>query len=52
MIASGLTVSLIADQLALSVKTISMYRARLLKKMQLKNNAELTHYAIKQGLLD
>jgi len=52
MIASGLPVSAIADKLALSVKTISMYRARLLKKMQLKNNAELTHYAIKQGLLD
>ena len=52
LIASGLPVSAIADQLALSVKTISMYRARLLKKMQLKNNAELTHYAIKQGLLD
>lgn len=52
MIASGLPVSAIADQLALSVKTISMYRARVLKKMQLKNNAELTHYVIKQGLLD
>ncbi|MBU1394712.1 MAG: response regulator transcription factor [Gammaproteobacteria bacterium] len=52
LIASGLPVSAIADQLALSVKTISMYRARLLKKMQLKNNSELTHYAIKQGLLD
>ena len=52
MIASGLPVSAIADQLVLSVKTISMYRARLLKKMQLKNNAELTHYAIKHGLLD
>jgi len=52
MIASGLPVSAIADQLTLSVKTISMYRARLLQKMQLKNNAELTHYAIKQGLLD
>jgi two-component system invasion response regulator UvrY len=52
MIASGLPVSAIADQLALSVKTISMYRARLLKKMQLKNNSQLTHYAIKQGLLD
>lgn len=52
LIASGLPVSAIADQLALSVKTISMYRARLLKKMQLKNNAELTHYAIRQGLLD
>jgi two-component system invasion response regulator UvrY len=52
MIASGLPVSAIADQLALSVKTISMYRTRLLKKMRLKNNAELTHYAIKNGLLD
>jgi two-component system invasion response regulator UvrY len=52
MIASGLPVSAIADKLLLSVKTISMYRARLLKKMQLKNNAELTHYAIKNGLLD
>jgi two-component system invasion response regulator UvrY len=52
MIGSGLPVSAIADQLSLSVKTISMYRARLLRKMQLKNNAELTHYAIKQGLLD
>ena len=52
LIASGLPVSAIADKLALSVKTISMYRARLLKKMQLKNNAELTHYAIKNGLLD
>lgn len=52
MIASGLPVSAIAEKLALSVKTISMYRARLLQKMQFKNNAELTHYAIKQGLLD
>lgn len=52
MIASGLPVSAVADKLALSVKTISMYRARLLKKMQLKNNAELTHYAIRHGLLD
>ncbi|HEX7971976.1 MAG TPA: response regulator transcription factor [Thiobacillus sp.] len=52
MIASGLPVSAIADKLVLSVKTISMYRARLLKKMQLKNNAELTHYAIRHGLLD
>ena len=52
MIASGQTVSAIADKLALSVKTISMYRARLLKKMQLKNSAELTHYAFKHGLLD
>ncbi|MHB1084187.1 MAG: response regulator [Thiobacillus sp.] len=52
MIASGLPVSAIADKLSLSVKTISMYRARLLVKMQLKNNAELTFYAIKNDLLD
>jgi two-component system invasion response regulator UvrY len=52
MIASGLTVSGIAEKLSLSVKTISMYRTRLLQKMQMKNNAELTHYAIRHGLLD
>ncbi|MEW6119199.1 MAG: response regulator transcription factor [Pseudomonadota bacterium] len=52
LIASGLPVSAIAEQLKLSVKTISMYRARLLQKMQLKNNAELTHYAIRHGLVE
>ena len=52
MIASGLPVSAIADKLSLSVKTISMYRARLLVKMQVKNNAELTFYTIKNDLLD
>lgn len=50
MIASGKSVSDIANELALSVKTISMYRARLLQKMQLKHNAELTHYVIKNQL--
>jgi DNA-binding NarL/FixJ family response regulator len=50
-IASGKTVSEVADELALSVKTISTYRARVLKKMNMKHNAELTHYAIKQGLV-
>jgi DNA-binding NarL/FixJ family response regulator len=34
----------------LSVKTVSVYRGRLLQKMKLKNNAEVTHYAIKNGL--
>lgn len=52
LIASGLSVSEIATKLSLSVKTISMYRARLLEKMQLKHNAELTHYAIKNNLVD
>lgn len=51
LIASGLSVSEIADKLSLSVKTISMYRSRLLEKMQLKHNAELTHYAIKNNLV-
>lgn len=52
MIASGLSVSEIADKLSLSVKTVSMYRTRLLEKMQLRHNAELTHYAIKNNLVD
>lgn len=51
MIARGQTVSDIAEQLSLSAKTISTYRARILEKMQLKNNAELMLYAIKQGLV-
>ena len=52
LIASGLSVSEIAAKLSLSVKTVSMYRTRLLEKMQLKHNAELTHYAIKNNLVD
>ncbi len=50
MIASGKCVTDIGKELNLSVKTISMYRARLLQKMKLKNNAELMHYAIKNKL--
>ena len=52
MIASGKTVSTIAEELSLSVKTVSEYRARLLVKMKLKNSAELTHYAIKNQLIE
>ena len=52
MIASGKTVSTIAQELSLSVKTVSEYRARLLVKMKLKNSAELTHYAIKNQLIE
>jgi two-component system, NarL family, invasion response regulator UvrY len=52
LIASGKTATQIADELFLSVKTISTYRARILEKMNLKNNAELTHYAIKNELVD
>jgi two-component system, NarL family, invasion response regulator UvrY len=52
MIASGKTVSEIAEELSLSVKTIDTYRARILEKMKMKTNAELTHYAIKNLLVD
>ncbi|MBC7513220.1 MAG: response regulator transcription factor [Herminiimonas sp.] len=51
MIASGKTVGEIATELVLSVKTISMYRTRLLQKMKLRHNADLTHYAIKNNLV-
>jgi DNA-binding NarL/FixJ family response regulator len=50
MIASGLPVGAIAERLALSVKTISTYRSRLLQKMGFENNAEITRYAIERGL--
>lgn len=52
MIASGKAVSQIAKELSLSVKTISTYRARLLDKMDMKNNAELTHYAVQKSLVE
>lgn len=52
LLASGLTVSQIADQLALGVKTISTYRTRLLEKMNLHNNAELMGYALRHGLVE
>ena len=51
LIASGKTVSEIAGILSLSDKTISTYRARILEKMGMKTNAELTHYAIQNKLV-
>jgi two-component system invasion response regulator UvrY len=50
-IASGKTVSEIADELSLSVNTISTYRTRLLEKLALTNNSELTRYAIDNRLI-
>jgi two-component system, NarL family, invasion response regulator UvrY len=50
-IASGKTPTLIAKELGLSVKTISTYRMRILEKMSMANNAELTHYAIQNQLV-
>jgi DNA-binding NarL/FixJ family response regulator len=52
MLASGQTVSQVAQALALSVKTVSTHRTRLLKKMNMKTNAELTHYAVRNGLVE
>jgi len=52
MIASGKTLKEIAEELSLSVKTVSTYRSRILEKMGMKNNAEMTHYAIKNRLVD
>ncbi|MGB9715319.1 MAG: response regulator [Thermodesulfovibrionales bacterium] len=52
MIASGKTLKEIAEQLSLSIKTISTYRSRILEKMNMKSNAELTHYAIKNHLVE
>ena len=51
MIASGKTLSEIAAELNLSVKTVSTYRSRLLEKMQLRNNSQLTHYVYKNKLM-
>lgn len=51
LIGSGKSVSIIAQELSLSVKTISVYRSNILKKMNLKNNSEITHYAFKHELI-
>ena len=51
MIASGMTVTEVADELELNVKTVSTYRARILKKMNMDRNSELTSYAVEHGLL-
>jgi two-component system invasion response regulator UvrY len=51
MLASGKTASEVAAALCLSVKTISTYRSRALRKMNMRNNAEFSFYAVKHGLL-
>lgn len=51
-LASGRTVSQVAETLHLSVKTISTYRARIMNKMGLKTNAELTVYAVRNGIVE
>jgi len=51
LLARGRTVREIAEDLCLSVNTVSTYRARILAKMMLRNNAELAYYAVKEGLI-
>ncbi len=51
LVASGKTVSEIAEELSLSVNTISTYRTRILEKLSLNNNAEITRYAIDNRLV-
>ena len=50
MIGSGKTTTEIAAEISLSVKTISTFRTRILRKMRMKNNAELTYYAIHNNI--
>ena len=50
-LASGKKIKEIADELCLSINTISTYRSRILQKMDLENNAELIRYALKMGLV-
>ena len=50
-IGEGKTTSEIATKLGISINTVATYRARILEKMNMKTNAELTHYAIKNGLV-
>jgi two-component system invasion response regulator UvrY len=52
LIGSGLSVGDIADRMSLSVKTVSTYRARILEKMRMKNNAELMQYVLTNRLID
>jgi DNA-binding NarL/FixJ family response regulator len=51
-LAAGIPVSKIAEELFLSVKTVSTYRTRILEKMGMKANADLTYYAIKNNLIE
>lgn len=50
-LAKGETISAMADSMALSVKTVSTYRTRVMEKMKLSSNSDLTYYALKNGLI-
>jgi DNA-binding NarL/FixJ family response regulator len=50
-LAQGETIGHMAESLSLSVKTVSTYRTRVMEKMQLASNSDLTYYALKNGLI-
>ena len=50
-LSQGETIGVIADSLSLSVKTVSTYRTRIMEKMSLESNSDLTYYALKNGLI-
>ena len=52
MIGAGHSLTEIAEVLCISVKTVSVYRSRVLEKMHMKNNVELTRYVVEHGLTD
>jgi DNA-binding CsgD family transcriptional regulator len=52
LIASGKRLSEIAEDFSLSIKTISTYRGRILEKMKMKSNVELTQYVIRNNLVE
>jgi DNA-binding NarL/FixJ family response regulator len=52
MIVSGVPLTEIADRLHVSVKTVSTYRTRIMGKLEMKSNAELTRYALMERLID
>ena len=52
LIASGKSITNIADELILSPNTVSTYRIRILKKLKLENNSDLVRYAVKHGLVE
>ena len=50
-LAKGETIGHMADSMSLSVKTVSTYRTRVMEKMKLESNSDLTYYALKNGLI-
>ena len=52
LIAAGKSLSDIANELVISPKTVSVYRARVLEKLNLKNNSDITRYAIRNQLVE